>query len=85
MSIMQEWSAKTKKWKNKLYYLSLLLQEVENFSQLQSYFQPWKMACNVGGIYSDFWKWIYTAEVTFGGNQTGPKWDLLKKKSMETP
>lgn len=64
--------------------LSVLLQEVENFSQLQSELQPWKMACNVGRIYSDFWKWIYTAEVTFGGNQTGPKWDLLKKINGNT-
>lgn len=42
------------------------------------------MACNVGRIYSYFWKWIYTAEVTFGGNQTGPKWDLLKKINGNT-
>ena len=33
MSIMQEWSAKKKKWKKQIVLL-LLLQEVENFSQL---------------------------------------------------
>lgn len=33
MSIMQEWSAKNKKMKKQI-FLPLLLQEVENFSQL---------------------------------------------------